>query len=528
MSHHLAAEARRYARTLSALRELARAPVDPDPAGTIRAQLAVREQSFLESVRQVVFSGAPNPYREMFRLAGCEYPDLDARVRRDGLEAALTALYQAGVWLSHDEFKGRTPIVRSGRHIPSSPQSFVNPLVSGAIEMSSSGSRSDGTITRQSPRFNLYRECYFSLFIREFGLDRRAGASLWPIFPSPAGLNYSLYFSRLGCPLGRWFAPGGNWRDSGHYRALTAAMVLAVRSAGQSIPLPRHLPPNDFSPVARWIAGRRSAGRCCAIAGYPSPAVRVAGAALDRGIDISGALFLTSGEAVTAAKRAEIENAGCEIFPYYFISEVGPVGYACRCMKADNCVHLLSDSVAVVTHTRPAPLSGIEVNSLLLTTLLPFSPHVLINSDMEDSGLVEPASCDCVFSSAGLAWQIRNVSSYGKLTGQGVTLVGSEVVEILERALPARFGGHPGDYQLTESEGPRQTQVTLRVSPRLNIASLSPVLEFFLDEVRARHGGTLAARIWRHSRGLDVLSAEPVSTPTGKILPLHLLLSSDS
>ena len=163
-----------------------------------------------------------------------------------------------------------------------------------------------------------------------------------------------------------------------------------------------------------------------------------------------------------------------------------------------------------------------EVNSLLFTNLLPFAPRFLINAEMDDSGVVEPAACQCEYTRAGMTMQVRDIFSYGKLTGQGITLFGTDVVRILETALPRRFGGTPGDYQLVEREGERQTELVLRVSPRIHGAA-ADVRDFFLSEVRRCHGGTLAARLWKHADGLAVVVAEPSATRTGKVLPLHVL-----
>jgi len=118
---------------------------------------------------------------------------------------------------------------------------------------------------------------------------------------------------------------------------------------------------------------------------------------------------------------------------------------------------------------------------------------------------------------------VRDIFSYGKLTGQGITLFGSDAVSILETALPRRFGGSPGDYQLVEQEGGQQTEVVLRVSPRTGVGSTEDVREFFLSELRKCYGGTLAARLWKHSAGFTVMLEEPYATRGGKVLPLHLL-----
>ena len=289
-----------------------------------------------------------------------------------------------------------------------------------------------------------------------------------------------------------------------------------------AMPFPSYLPPNDFAPVAEWIAQRRSEGVDCAVWSTVSTAVRVAEAALEKDLDIQGALFLTGDETLTAAKRARVEATGARIYTRYVTTELGPIGFACSQMNG-NRVHLFRDSVAVITHRRPAPFSSAEVSSLLFTTVTPWAPYIFINAEMDDCGIVEPALCKCTFTAAGFTEQIRDVYSFGKLTGQGMTLVGSDVLRVLEEALPRRVGGGPGDYQLVEREGNSQTRLELRVSPRVKLSSTAAVGECFLEEVRKLYGGSLAASVWRYTEGVDVVSAEPLVTPAGKVLSLHLL-----
>jgi hypothetical protein len=159
----------------------------------------------------------------------------------------------------------------------------------------------------------------------------------------------------------------------------------------------------------------------------------------------------------------------------------------------------------------------------MFTNLLPFAARFLINAEMDDAGILEPVACDCEYARAGMNWRIRDIYSYGKLTGQGITLIGSDIVRILESALPQRFGGGPGDYQLVEYDGARQSQLELRVSPRAGAESAAAVRDFLLREIRGCYGGALAARVWTHSDGLKAVIAEPFSTRSGKVLSLHLL-----
>ena len=326
----------------------------------------------------------------------------------------------------------------------------------------------------------------------------------------------------MGRPAERWFAISGSLRHSGHYRAVTFATVLTARLSGARVPFPRYLGPNDFAPVAAWIARRRAEGVSLAVYSSASMAVRIAAAAMELGWDIRGALFFTGGEALTAAKRAAVEAAGAGAVPVYWIHEIGPIGMACRRL-AGNSVHHFRDSSAVIACPRPAPLSGVEVNSLAFTTLLPSSPRFLINAEMDDAGDLRESACDCAFSRASLGATIHDVFSYGKLTGHGMTLVGTDVLRVLEERMPARLGGRPGDYQLVEREGAAQTQIVLRVSPRVGLSSPTRARECFLEEIRGFVGGAVASRVWDHAGGVEVHIAEPYVTRSGKVLPLHLL-----
>ncbi len=515
-----------YARMALSIRRFLRTKPLPDPEVAIRRQLENREAIFLETARKAIFSNPRNPYYEMFRLAGCAFEDLKNAVQKNGLEPALAALHRQGVYLTHDEFKGKAPIMRSGRHIPARTSDFRNPLFAGLLETRSSGSRSLGTRTPRSIEYQLYMEARHQLRDLELGLAARARIALKPILPSSGGLGLCLRAHRLGHGVERWFAAGGTLRDSGHYRWLTQGMVLTGNLLGAGVPFPTYLPPNDFAPVAEWIARRRSEGAVCVVETLTSPAVRVAAAAQESGLDIGNTVFLVGGEALTGAKRAAIEKAGAQVYTSYPITEVGLVGYACRQMKTGDCVHLFRDGLAVISHRRRAPLAEVEVDAFLFTSLLPWAGHILINAEMDDAGVIEPARCDCLFSRLGFTEQVRDIRSFGKLTGQGITLVGTDMVRILEEVLPARLGGAPGDYQLVEHEGAAQTQVTLRVSPRVGISCPEKAKECLLNEIRELYGGTLAARTWNHAQGVDVVIAEPLSTMTGKVLPLHLLASA--
>jgi hypothetical protein len=508
-----------FAQTARGLRAFVQTPRPADCIGLVRRQLENRESVFLDMLRRVVFDDASHPYREMFHLAKCSHEDVANLVKRDGLEAALHQIRGAGVYLSQDEFKGHAPIVREGREIKASAGSFRNPLAKGTMQHVTSGSRGKPIQSYRSSEFLVHQEALHELVVREFGLKDRAQVVLRPTLPSALGLQDCAIIARQGHRLEGWYASG----QSGLYAPATAALVIVARSAGCRIPFPKVLPENDFSAAAEQVARLCDQGVPCLVSGPASPAVRLAAAALDQGLDIRGTLFLVSGESLTDAKRAVIEQAGGEPFARYGVSELGFIGHGCRRMTEGDCVHLYGNSLAAIAHRRAAPLTDIEVDSLLYTSLLPSAPLVLVNFEVNDSGVLERADCDCEFSRAGLHWRIRDIFSFGKMTGHGITLMGTELVRLLEHVLPARLGGRPGDFQLIEHEGPAQTTVELRVSLRVRGSSPEKIRECFLEEIRLVYGGSLAGRVWRHAEALEVVLAEPVVTTSGKINSLHLL-----
>ena len=132
-----------YSRMAWGIRQFLRTPPIADPEAYIRGLIAARCANFLDLAGKTIFNSPSNPYHEMFRIAGCTMGDLLNEVARNGLEPSLRRLREAGVYLSHDEFKLKTPIVRSGIEIPSHAGIFLNPVAMNALTRSpSSGSRS--------------------------------------------------------------------------------------------------------------------------------------------------------------------------------------------------------------------------------------------------------------------------------------------------------------------------------------------------------------------------------------------------
>lgn len=511
-----------YAKMALGVWKIARAPRVLRPLEQLRHELEHRADNFLDTARRGIFAFPDHPSRIMCELAGCTFGDLEDSVRRHGLDPTLEQLRAAGVYLSHDEFKGKTPIVRGGREIYSDRVSFRNRLLPSHMRGTSSGSRSGGTQTPENTAERVHRELVWSILIDEFEIPGSAFGQLTAVLPSVTGTAACLRSARLGIPLERWFSFTGTLRDAGHYRLATRFMVQVMRLAGIRAPAPAYLPANDFRPVVDWIAAERAAGRRCTVRASPSGAVRVAAAAAETGRDLTGTTFLTLGEAVTDAKRAAIEGTGAGVFPSYGSTEVGLLGHACRHMRG-NRVHFYRESLALTQWQRVVPRTEVMVNSLLFTPLLPHALHHVLNIELDDAGTVEPATCDCHFTRAGFTTVLADIYSFGKLNGQGSTMLGTDLARVLEEGLPRALGGRPGDFQLVERDGANQTQLVLRVSPRLGVASPEVARQAFLKEIRRVSGGSPSAVMWNHSEAITVELEEPFVSRTGKVLSLCLL-----
>jgi hypothetical protein len=525
------ADLRMYTRFAAGLRPFLRTTITAEQA---RAQLsrglAEREASFLRLVERGVFAQPRSPYQRLFAHAGCGLEELRGMVRADGLETALERLREAGVYVTFEEFKGYQPIVRGSTTIPVRPRDFDNPLLSRSYGAQSSGSTGAGTRVWLDLDHLATLAAHQLVALDAHGL---AGAplGLWRgILPSAAGVNTLLRATRGGMMPERWFTPVVG-RDFGslRYRVATHCLVALARlhgpgGRGRRAPWPEPVRLDDALVVARWARAAANRHGSSVVNATTSQSVRVSAAARAAGVSLGGVAFLLGGEPVTPAKANEIRAAGARLVPAYHFVEAGAVGMACARPADDSDVHLLSDVVAVVQHRRHIPEADATVGALSFTSLLPTAPKILINTESDDFAVLERRACGCPFDALGYRLHARQIFSYRKLTGEGVTLVGSEMVRILEEVLPARCGGSAVDYQLLEEEQEEgRTRLVVLVSPRVELADELQVVEAVLDGLRGRPGGATVARaVWRQAGTLAVRRAEPRLTPRGKLLPLHV------
>jgi phenylacetate-coenzyme A ligase PaaK-like adenylate-forming protein len=246
-------------------------------------------------------------------------------------------------------------------------------------------------------------------------------------------------------------------------------------------------------------------------------------AAIEHGLDIKGTHFFVAGEPLTEAKRQQIEAAGALVTPRYFITEIGIVGSGCPSTGAVDDVHLLSDSVVIIQRQKKVEHTDISVNAFLFTNLLYAAPKILLNVETDDYGIMETRHCGCLWDELGFNQHVHTIRSYAKLTGSGMTIMGSDFVRILEQVLPGQYGGMATDYQLLEEEDTNgQTHLSLIISPKVGEIDNDAVIHTVLDELsHGIHGGRLAAGFWSQVNTLQIKRMYPMSS-SGKIATLHL------
>lgn len=187
-------------------------------------------------------------------------------------------------------------------------------------------------------------------------------------------------------------------------------------------------------------------------------------------------------------------------------------------------MHLTKDGVALITSPYTIQATGTTVPAFNLTSLLDRSSKVMLNYQIDDCGMVEERACGCPLHAFGYTTQLCAVRSYAKLVGESVTLIGSDLLRILEDVLPARFGGSSLDYQLQEAEDAGGlTRLYLVISPRVAIPDERRVIEVVLGGLRESSSmGDAARSVWQQAGTLQVKRAEPVWTSRGKMSPLHV------
>jgi hypothetical protein len=516
-------ELRSAGRFLTGLRSFLRHPLDLTSAQQqLETQLAQREASFRAVVQHAIFDRPASPYRRLFEWAGITFGDVDAMLVKDGLDATLERVCDAGVRLTLEEFKGWRPIQRPGLDMVTHAEDFDNPLTPGQYEVRTGGSTSAPRRIVVDLNLLAHESAYHALFYQAAGASDHALGIWQPAPPGAVGIKTALMQAKLGRATTRWFSQSRSAGSSLKHALFARAAVYAATMHGARIPVPEFTPPHDAIRVARWLAQEKAKGRAAILVTPASAGVRVARAAVDHAEDIAGTLFILGGEPYTDAKARVIGESGSVGYCHYAMVEAGIIGVACLAADTTDDVHLAVDKIATIQRDKVVSSSGTVVKALFHTTLLPFSPKIMLNVESGDYGSLVDRPCGCGALPSGFRRHLHSIRSYEKLTSEGMSFLGSDLLTLIEDVLPRRFGGRPTDYQLLERERDGLPRVSLVVSPAVGTVDETAVVRAALDFLRARGiGEAMMADLWARSDTLQVVRQDTYVTPGGKILPLE-------
>jgi hypothetical protein len=493
-----------------------------EAAQEVRAGIARRGETFLELARTEIYDRPASPYLRLLNLAGFRYPDLRAAVLRDGLEPTLTRLAAAGVYLTADEFKGKTDVVRGGcrfrvsaavlRRHPAAPGLLVQ--TSGSSDRPVSTIASLGRLEFHVPAMAVFFSAHDFFVARHAFYDA--------VLPASGAMSNLLIYAKLGIAPDRWFAraiPAKN-RLGPYYHAATTRLIAAMaRRYGTGFPTPEFL---DLDAIVGWLAVEGAEGHTCCLTTAASNAVRIAQLATQRAVSLRGTKFLVSGEPLTDAKREVITRSGAGVTCRYAFTDFGIAGFGCGNPGSADEVHVHQNVVAVVPH--PEAFGGPQIHPLLFTSVDHRADRLLLNVANGDYGVLQSRNCGCALERVGLTLHLHRVRSYEKFTGEGMNYFYGDLLGFVERKLPAEFGGGPGDFQLVEEEdGDGRTRLTLRVDPKLGAMDEGRLLAHLRQELgRGAWANEFQARVWDQAGTLRVSREAPLASARGKILPLQL------
>ncbi len=333
---------------------------------------------------------------------------------------------------------------------------------------------------------------------------------------------------KLGKPVERWFTQNRMKLrpETFKYFLFTNCTIYGSRLWERPLPVPEYVPLERAALVAHWLAMKKNEGSPAHLDTNVSSGVRVCLAAKENSLDIAGTFFRFGGEPYTPAKSNLVTETGSRAVCHYSMAEIGHIGIACAAPAALDDVHLIKDKVAVIQGELSVGTNKVRVSPLILTTLFPGCPKTMLNVESDDYGVLEKRSCGCPLEAVGFEQHLHTIRSYGKLTSEGMTFIGSDLLKLIEEILPSKFGGYPTDYQFLEEEKGGLQKVSILVSQRVGNVDETKLIKTVLQTLCSYNSANkMMADFWQEGQTLQVVRCEPYATGAAKILPLHILRS---
>ncbi len=487
---------------------------------------AIRNKSFLHLIKRGIFENSKSPYRKLFGYYGCEFGDVEKLILSVGIEETLDLLYEEGVRITLDEFKGKKTIRRHGLEIEVTDNDFDNPLMTKHYEGTTGGSRGVGRRLVIDLNMLAHEAAHLFLHYADFGVIDHPTALWLTVPPGTAGMKSVLRHLKAGMPVEIWFSHTTPFLQQGNLKPYIFLNTVNILSRILRTPfvVPNYTPLSDALRVIHWLETIKRKGQTPTLLTTVGSGTRACITAKDKGIDISGTFLRVMGEPLTPKREQIFAQAGCQVRCSYSMSETGIIALPCNKASQVDDVHVLQDKIALIEKEIPVGENNFLVNALYITTLMTASPKIMLNVESGDQAVMERRDCTCTLGKMGFDQHLHTIRSYEKLTSEGMTFYGEDLIRLIEQILPQQYGGNPTDYQFVEEEIEGQLKVQLYVSPRIGNIDNSKLTNTVLNHLAKGHNyRKMMTEVWKQSQTVQITRREPLSTSVAKILPLHIL-----
>lgn len=516
---------RHYRATTGILKRVLKDPLGVEESRTvIEKRMRERTKNFLEMIEQTIYGHADSPYRLLLERAGYRFEDVRRLVMTRGIEDTLSALHDDGVYVDILEFKGKKPAVRGSDTYSFRERDFSNPLLTRGMGTRSGGTRSDGTRIVVPLEFIEEHNSYGVVAAHEYGIMDNPVIIWLPILPAGEGLFFSLRFAAMGNPPVKWFSQvdSRHIKPSGMDRLKTRTTILMARFYRKKMAAPEFIEMRRTDRIAKWMHENRGNSKGFTVITYASSALRLVMEARKGGFDLGQTVFWTMGEPLTAKITGEMADIGCRAYALYGCNELMIIGQGCADPGWPDDMHLCKDKLAVIQRSRKVDYSDAAVDAFFFTTILKSSPKIFLNTETGDFGSIEKRNCGCAFEQLGFTEHIHTVRSFEKLTAEGASFVGSDLIPLIQSVLPDEFGGDATDYQFVEEEDEEGIpRLYILISPGIGEVDEKRVLEMIFDGLTSgEYAHSYSRSYWDQVGTVRIRRIDPIPTKRGKIVPL--------
>ncbi len=518
---------RHYRTTAAILSRILRQPLSLEQSASIvRSRLMKRKENFLEMLEKTVFGFERSPYRILLERAGFTRGSVRELVENHGIEATLGLLYEKGVFVDLLEFKGKKNVVRGKDTFRFAEKDFSNPLLTAGLGTRSGGTRSSGTKVTVPLEYIQQHNPYNVLASHACDMMHRPVIIWLPILPAGEGLFFSLRFAAMGNAPVKWFSQVDERyiKPSLMDRLKTRSTIWMGTVYGKRMAAPEYVDMQNTAVIARWMTEHLGKAKGFSIVTYASSALRLIMVARRERLNLGATVFWLMGEPLTDKIQEEMEHSGCRAYSLYGCNELMIIGQGCARPGTPDDMHFCSDKLAVIQHKKRVEHSDLTVDAFLFTTLLETSPKIFLNTETGDYGCIETRDCGCVLGQIGFREHIHTVRSYEKLTAEGATFVGSDLLPLVQKTLPSEIGGNATDYQfLEEADQHGIPRMYVLISPEVGEIDELKVKDLIYEALTSgEYSHSYSRSYWTQAETLQIRRMRPIPTARGKIVPLQI------